>query len=325
MPTKTALITGALGQDGSLLAELLLSRGYRVIGVVLKNQMKPLVGILSAMELVSDDLSDPLIARKLLQRCSPHELYHLAAVHHSSQEALISESLLTKDSMITTNFVTTKSLAFALLELKLDCHFVFASSSQIFTPTNLTHEVNEQTLRCPSTFYGYVKSWSMDLLSYLRKESGLRASSAILFNHESPRRGMEFVSRKITHAAALAASGLEPCLKLQNIGSRVDWSSANDVVFALSLIGQAPDSNDYVVGSEKLHSVRNFLEVAFGHINLDWTKFTEFKDDFITPALVAQTHQLEMNLSWKRMISFVQMVNNMVDHDLATVTITPKT
>lgn len=316
MQRKTALITGALGQDGRLLAELLLSRGYKVVGVDLKGEELRPIGALAEMEFVSDDITDPSVVRTLLDRCSPNEIYHLAAVHHSSQEKAISEALIGKGEMIAINFLATKVLAFAILELKLNCHFVFASSSQIFTPVNMTHEVNEKTPRSPSTFYGHVKSWSMDLLTYLRNESGLRTSTAILFNHESPKRGLQFVSRKITNAAALAASGLNPRLQLQNIGSRVDWSSASDVVQALSLIGQSMDSNDYVVGSNKLHSVRDFLDSAFQHVNLDWTKFTEFDKDILTPALIAQADKIKSSLKWQGMTSFEHMVSNMVDHDL---------
>ena len=316
MQRKTALITGALGQDGRLLAELLLSRGYKVVGVDLKGEGPRLTGALAEMELVTDDITAPSVVRTLLDRCSPNEIYHLAAVHHSAQEISISEALIGKDGMIAINFLATKVLAFAILELKLNCHFVFASSSQIFTPVNMTHEVNEQTQRCPSSFYGHVKSWSMDLLTHLRNESGLRTSTAILFNHESPKRGLQFVSRKITNAAARAASGLKPCLTLQNIGSRVDWSSASDVVQALSLIGQSLHSNDYVVGSNNLHSVRDFLDLSFKHVNLDWTKYTEFEKDICTPALVAQADNIKKILNWKQMTSFEQMVINMVDHDV---------
>lgn len=316
MRRKTALITGALGQDGSMLAELLLSRGYKVVGVGLKADDSRFTGALAEMELVADDITDPTAVRRLLQRCEPNELYHLAAVHHSSQETSISEALTGKDGMIKINFLATKVMAFAILELKLNCHFVFASSSQIFKPVNMTHEVNEQTQRCPSTFYGYAKSWSMDLLTYLRNESGLRASSAILFNHESPKRGLQFVSRKIANAAARASAGHKSTVKLQNIGSRVDWSSACDVVQALSLIGQSIDSNDYVVGSNKLHSVRDLLELAFQHVNLDWTKFTDFEKDICSPALVAQTDKIAIELNWERLTSFEQLIRNMVDHDL---------
>ena len=317
MQRKTALITGALGQDGRLLAELLLSRGYKVVGVDLKREGLRFIGALAEMEFVSDDITDPSVVRTLLDRCSPNEIYHLAAVHHSSQETSISQALIVKDDMIAINFLATKVLAFAILELKMNCHLVFASSSQIFTPVNMTHEVNEQTSRSPSTFYGHVKSWSMDLLTYLRNESGLRTSTAILFNHESPKRGLQFVSRKITNAAARASSGHKSFLKLQNIGARVDWSCANDVVQALSLIGQSMVSNDYVVGSNKLHSVRDLLDLAFQHVNLDWTKFTEFEKDDCTPALVAKADKIIDELNWKRITSFEQMVNNMVDHDLS--------
>jgi GDPmannose 4,6-dehydratase len=319
MRTKTALITGVLGQDGSLLAELLLSRGYKVIGMGLRRKDPRLKGVLAGMEFVADDITNPSAVRRLLQRFEPDELYHLAAVHHSSQETSISRALIGRDAMIKINFHATKVLAFSILELKLNCNFVFASTSQIFTPLNMTHKVNEKTPRSPSTFYGHVKSWSMDLLTHLRNEAGLRTSSAILFNHESPKRGLQFVSRKITNAAARAASGLNPRLALQNIGARVDWSSASDVVQALSLIGQSMDARDYVVGSGKLHSIRHFLDLAFQHVNLDWTKFTTFENDILTPTLVGQADQIKMVLKWAPISSFEQIVINMVNHDVKKI------
>lgn len=314
--TRTALITGALGQDGSLLAELLLSRGYRVVGVVRAGSAVPSTGPMTGVELVSIDLADPAEVRPLLEKWQPHELYHLAAFHHSSQESDVSTALASKDAMLTTNFLSTKTLAFALLELRLACHLVFASSSQMFTPTEMAHEISEQSPRQPSTFYGHAKAWSMDLLAFLRKESGLQASTAILFNHESSRRAEQFVSRKISRAAARAAAGADPVLDLQNIGSRVDWSGARDVVQALSLMGRSDKPRDYVVASGTLHSVRDFLQVAFEHVGLEWQRFTRFREDRATPALVGRAQALEETLGWKRQMRFEDVVGEMVDHDL---------
>lgn len=316
MAARTALITGALGQDGSLLAELLLSRGYRVVGVIRAGATVPAQGPLTAVEFVATDLADPMAVRALLEQWQPDELYHLAAFHHSSQDNTVSTALAGKDAMLSTNFLATKTLAFALLDLQSACHLVFASSSQMFTAVDMSHEISEQSPRQPATFYGHVKSWSMDLLAFLRGESGLRASSAILFNHESPRRGAQFVSRKITRAAAHAAAGGQPGLELHNIGARVDWSSARDVVLALSLMGRSATPRDYVVASGALHSVRDLLQTAFGHLGLDWMRFARFQEDRATPALVGQARALEATLGWKRAMSFEDMVTEMVDHDL---------
>lgn len=317
MAARTALITGALGQDGSLLAELLLRRGYRVVGVVRAGSLLPVEGPLTGVTFASLDLVDPVAVRRLLDKWQPDEVYHLAAFHHSSQDTSIDAALDSKEEMLRTNFLTTKALAFALLEMQSDSHLVFASSSQMFTAVDMTHSVNERSPRQPSTFYGHAKSWSMDLLGFLRSESGLQASSAILFNHESTRRGAQFVSRKIARAAAMAAVGQPLPLELLNVGSRVDWSSAHDVAQALSLIGKSESPRDYIVASGQLHSVRDLLQVAFERVGLDWTSFASFQEDRVRPALVGQPQALEELLGWRRTVPFQDIVTEMVDHDLS--------
>ena len=317
MAARTALITGVLGQDGSLLAELLLSRGYRVVGVPKAGSVLPTAGPLADAQFAEADLADTAAVRRLLEKWQPDELYHLAAFHHSSQDNSISSALAGKDAMLTANFLSTKALAFALTEMRAACHLVFASSSQIFTASDMRHEIDESSRRQPATFYGHMKSWSMDLLEFLRSESGLRASSAILFNHESPRRGAQFVSRKITRAAAQAASGMTPSLTLKNIGAQVDWSSARDIVEALSSMGRSERPRDYVVASGTLHSVRDFLQTAFASVGLDWTRYAVFDEDRATPALVGKPQALEASLGWKRVTPFEDMVAEMVAHDLS--------
>ena len=268
------------------------------------------------MEFVTADIADPGVARQLLQRWRPDELYHLAAFHHSSEDNSISTALASKEAMLTTNFLSTRALAFALVEMQSRCHLVFAASSQMYTAVAMNHEITEDSPRLPSTFYGHVKSWSADLLAFLRKESGLRASVAILFNHESPRRAEQFVSRKITRAAARARRGNSSKLELHNIGARVDWSSARDVVQALSLMGRSEQPGDYVVASGGLHSIRDLLQTAFEHLGLDWQRFTDFREDRATPSLVGRPRALEQTLGWKRQTSFREMVIEMVDHDV---------
>ena len=317
--SRTAVITGALGQDGSLLTELLLSQGYRVVGAVKADSALPTTGPLSAATYIAVDLADRAAVHALLETYRPDELYHLAAFHHSSQQSNLSTALAAKEAMLATNFLATKVLAFALLQMQLDCHLVFASSSQIFTALEECHQVSETSPRQPSSFYGYTKAWSMDLLETLRNEAGLRASSAILFNHESPLRGAQFVSRKITLAAARAALGAQPKLELQNIGARADWSSARDVVVALSLMGRSREARDYVVASSRVHSVRDLLQTAFTHVGLDWTRFVSFQDDSKKPALLGQTQALEDGLGWRCATSFESMVTEMVDRDTALV------
>lgn len=269
------------------------------------------------VEFVTADIADPGMVRRLLEKWEPDELYHLAAFHHSSEDNSISTAVASKEAMLTTNFLSTRALAFALVELQSSCHLVFAASSQMYTAVAMDHEITEESPRQPSTFYGHVKSWSADLLAFLRKESGLRASVAILFNHESPRRPEQFVSRKITRAAARARKGSGSKLELHNIGARVDWSSARDVVQALSLMGSSDQARDYVVASGSLHSIRDFLQAAFGHAGLEWQRFASFREDRAVPALVGRPRQLEEILGWRRQMRFEAMVAEMVDHDHA--------
>jgi len=321
---KTALITGAAGQDGTLLRDRLLADGYRVIGV-----MRPGSGEAHArprraqqaaqpgtLELIEADVADPAILPALLSDWRPDEVYHLAAVHHSTQDNS-QRGLRSRQSMLDTNFGSTRALAFAVLESGLRCNVVFAASSQMFRADRERHLIDESSPRNPSTFYGHIKSWSTDLLSSLRADHGLRASTAILFNHESPLRRPQFVSRKVTQAAAAASLGRPVALELLNIGSRVDFSSARDVVEALHLMGLAAEPRDYVVSSGELQSIRGLLESAFGHVGLDWREFTTFRLDREEPALCGQPRLIEAALGWRRTWSFAQTIAEMVDHDLA--------
>lgn len=318
MAGRTALITGAAGQDGQLLSQRLLDAGYRVVGLVRPGGDAAIDGPLRAVTYLAIDLLDMSAVRTLLERWQPDELYHLAAFHHSSQQRSVGAALASKDAMVSINFLATKTLAFALLELGLPCHLVFASSSQMYSAQEHDLEIDERSPRRPSTFYGHVKSWSMDLLGFLRRESALRASSAILFNHESPLRGLQFVTRKVTRAAAAARLGLAaPPLELQNVGARVDWSAARDVVRALHLMALAPEAADHVIGSGETHSVSELLETAFRHVGLDWRRHARYAEDRPLPALRACPQALQQRLGWRREVGFEAMLAEMVDHDIA--------
>jgi GDPmannose 4,6-dehydratase len=234
------------------------------------------------------DLADTEGVRALLQRHRPDEIYHLAAFHHSSQDVSVSKLVEGKDAMIRTNFLTTKTLAFALAELGSSAHLVLASSSQIYTARegassgrrDHVARAGDVLRACEVVEHGPARVHA--------RESAIRASSAILFNHESPRRGVQFVSRKITRAAALASTGAHPELHVRDVGARVDWSSARDVVQAMSLMGAAPDARDYVIASGQPHSVRDLLSVAFDKVGLDWREFTRFDADTSGPASSAR-------------------------------------
>ena len=313
----TALITGALGQDGQLLAARLLGSGYRVIGLTKPGRMLPPDVTLAAMRLDHTSLEDAAALRRLLEQTRPDEIYHLAAVHHSSQEEATGDELGRQDSMLRQNFLTTRNLAFAMLEARVNAHLVFAASSQMYRagPGNAT--IAEDSLRNPTSFYGHTKSWSMDLLAFLRRTHGLRVSTAILFNHESPLRGVQFVSRKITQAAAHAKLGRPVKLTLQNLGARVDWSSARDTVAAMHAMATAESGADYVVASGKLRSVQFLLDTAFGVVSLDWHRHVESALNLTVPALTGSPAKLSDALGWSPAFSFEDMIREMVLHDLA--------
>lgn len=319
---ETVLITGALGQDGSLLTEYLLGLGHEVIGIV-RELADGSVAAPFGARLMRADLADEAATQALLSAVRPNAIYHLAAVHHATQEQGANFRVDVYRDMLKMNFLATRSLAFAMLEICPQARLVFAASSQMYGAGSAIPgacmEVDETTRRDPLTFYGHSKSWSADLLAYLRREAGLHASSAILFNHESPRRRPQFVTRNITRAAAAAASqgsGRGSKLELMNIGARVDWSSAGDVVRALHLMAQAGLAGDYVVASGTLHTVRDVLEVAFGHVGLDWREHVAFKQDAPTAALVGRPEKIERVLGWHRLTGFGQMISEMVDSDL---------
>jgi GDPmannose 4,6-dehydratase len=317
MSARTALITGAAGQDGTLLAEWLGSLGYRLVGVV----REPTLGERppsAAIEWVTIDLTDSSAVRALLERCQPDEIYHLAAHHHSSQQNAAAPE--TKQRVLETNFMATQTLAFALLASGAKSSLVFAASSQMYTATASTTRVSELTPRQPATFYGHVKSWSTELLAQLRTELGLRASTAILFNHESPVRGTQFVSRKIAQAAAAIRCGRPRALEIANTRARVDWGSAADTVRALHLMATAERPHDYVVASGSLHSVQELLEVAFGYCGLEWREHTRVAAERETPALCGDPTLIETTLGWRRTVSFEQMIQQMVEHDLRSLT-----
>jgi GDPmannose 4,6-dehydratase len=315
MSAKTALITGANGQDGTLLSEWLIGLGYRVVGVVREaTQSRGSHG--SGATLLSADLSDPFTMRALLEHWQPDEIYHLAAYHHSSEGNAVDSQLAMMQGMLATNFASTQALAFAVLATGAKPSLVFAGSSQMYTAIDADHRVSELTPRCPSTFYGRVKCWSAELLAQLRVDFGLRASTAILFNHESPLRRSQFVSRKITQAVAAIHLGRLDRLEVLNTRARADWCSAADVVRALHLMATAPVARDYVVASGTLHSVEDLLTLAFGHCGLDWRQYAEAREAREKPALYGDPRLIEIELGWQRLVSFDELIREMVDHDL---------
>ncbi len=313
---EAVLITGALGQDGSLLAEHLAGLGHQVVGIVREIPAGARGAAAPGMRLLQTDITDEAAWCALLSDLRPARIYHLAAFHHSSEDQAGTARVDAWKQMMRINFQSTYALACATMKAAPAAHLVFSASSQMYTPRDTVLEVDETTAREPATFYGHAKSLSMELLTFLRKQMGLHASTAILFNHESPRRGAQFVTRKITRMAAAAKRGHSGRLDLNNLGARVDWSAASDVVRALHLMAEAERADDYVVASGCLHTVREVLEVAFGHLRLDWRSSVDYREDVAVAALLGRPERIERALGWRRAVGFERMITAMVDADL---------
>ena len=311
-----AVVTGALGQDGFILCRQLRARGVDVTGIVRpggghEGRRRALEGLGCA--LIDLDVADTVSLGLLIFRLKPKSIFHLAAAHDASVSA--AETPDSWRSMIAVNLLATEAMAAAAAGL--DCAFVYASSSQIWTAREAEHQVDESTPPEPSTFYGHTKIWAADLLRQYRDRHGLRASVAMLFNHESPWRSPAFVTRMISQGAANAARGAGAPLKLRNIGARTDWQGAVDVVDALMRMADAQEPDDYVLASGRSHSVREFAAAAYGHVGLDWRDWVTGERDEAGPVLVGMADKARRRLGWGRAVAFEHLAREMVDADLA--------
>src|SRR5256885_1034386 len=303
---KTALITGITGQDGSYLTELLLEKGYAVHGVVrrTRNLVRSGIGHLRGDENIDGkslflhygDLSDGTTLRRIFSEVQPDELYHLAGQSHVGLSFEIPESTCEEVGMATLR----------LLEIARDqpkpVKFYHASSSEIFGNAVESPQTEETPLR-PASPYGCAKAFATQLARVYRESYGLFVANGILYNHESPRRGENFVTRKIARAVARIAKGLDQELSLGNMESRRDWGRAEDYVAAMWLMLQQEKPADYVVATGETHSVREFVEAAFAVVNLPWEKYVKQDRAFdrpIEPArLVGRADKICKTLGWK--------------------------
>jgi GDPmannose 4,6-dehydratase len=313
-----ALVTGALGQDGFLLCQRLRELGAEVVGVVRPggtrvDRRAVLTG--SGCRLVDLDLADTAALGDLAAQVRSAHVFHLAAAHHASDGP--AETPEVWQSMIAVNVLATEALARTCVTAGIDCSLVYASSSQVWTAGRPEQRVDEATPIEPASFYGHTKAWATDLLRRYRARHGLRAMIAVLFNHESPWRDGSFVTRKITMAAAQAARGRREVLALANIGARVDWQAATDVVEGLLLMAESDAPDDYVLASGQSRSVRDFLDAAFGHVGIDWHELVTAKEDRVGPALVGDASKAAAHLGWRPRCAFDQLVASMVDADVA--------
>src|ERR1700674_498699 len=279
---KRALITGVTGQDGSDLAELLLEQGYEVIGMVRRSStlnFERIAHIQDRLELVAGDLLDEMSLVNILRDHRPSEVYNLAA--QSFVQTSFSQPVLTGE---TTALGVTRLLD-AIRIVDPEIRFYQASSSEMFGKVQEVPQT-EKTPFYPRSPYGVAKVYGHWITVNYRESYGLHASSGMLFNHESPRRGLEFVTRKVSHGVARIAAGMDDKLFLGNLDAQRDWGFAGDYVRAMWLMLQRDQPDDFVVSTGETHSVRELCEIAFAHVGLDWNEHVVVDDKFLRPAEV---------------------------------------
>jgi GDPmannose 4,6-dehydratase len=319
MAQKTALITGITGQDGSYLAELLLNKGYRVCGMVRRSStenFQRIEHLRGRIHLYQGDLLDHTSIARILEQCQPEEIYNLAAM------SFVPTSW--QQPVLTAEF-TALGVTRLLEAIRQACpraRFYQASSSEMFGKVRETPQ-GETTPFYPRSPYGVAKVYGHYITVNYRESYNLFACSGILFNHESPRRGLEFVSRKISHGVARLKLGMDHELRLGNLQAKRDWGFAGDYVRAMWLMLQQEQADDYVIGTGQTHSVEDFVQIAFNHIQLDWKKHVVIDPQFYRPAevdlLLANPTKARRHLGWKPELTFERLVTLMVDEDLATL------
>ncbi len=319
MERKRALITGITGQDGSYLAEFLLEKGYEVIGMVRRTStinFERIRHIQDRITLVQGDLLDQSSLIDILREYRPHEVYNLAA--QSFVPTSFKQPVLTGE--FTALGVTRLLEAIRLVDPTI--RFYQASSSEMFGKVREVPQ-NENTPFHPRSPYGVAKVYAHWITVNYRESYGMFAVSGICFNHESPRRGLEFVTRKITHTAAKIKLGLAHELRLGNLEARRDWGYAPDYVRAMWLMLQQDEPEDYVIATGETHSVREFVELAFDYLGLDWKKYVVVDPALYRPAdvdlLVGDATKARTKLGWTPSVTFEQLVKIMVDADLELV------
>ncbi len=316
MSKPTALITGVTGQDGSYLAEFLLSKGYRVVGMVRRSSttnFDRIRHIQDDIEIVAGDLLDQSSLMDIVREHQPDEVYNLAA--QSFVLTSFSQPVLTGEF---TALGVTRMLE-AIRLIKPDARFYQASSSEMFGKVVEVPQ-RESTPFHPRSPYGVAKVYGHWITVNYRESYNLFACSGILFNHESERRGLEFVTRKVTHAAARIKLGLQDKVKLGNLDARRDWGYAGDYVRGMWLMLQQDKPDDYVLATGETHSVRELCEVAFARVGLDWQQHVEIDPRHYRPAevdlLIGDAGKARERLGWQPEVRFKQLIEMMVDADL---------
>lgn len=318
---KRALITGINGQDGSYLAELLLSKSYEVHGIVRREAIEDPVHrltninhMLDRLRLHAGSVDNNLSVYRIVSQVRPDECYHLAAA------SFVSYSFDDEASVLSSNFNSTHYLLSSIKELAPDCRFYFAGSSEMFGEAARAPQ-DEATRFNPRSIYGISKLAAYHLVCNYRKHRNIFACAGILYNHESPRRGFEFVTRKITSMVAQIHLGLASRLELGNVDARRDWGYSPEYVFAMHAMLNHKEPDDYVVATGKLHSVRDFLEVAFGVVDLDYRKYLHINSEYFRPDETIPLHgdysKVERVLGWRPTKGLAEIAREMVVADIA--------
>ncbi|HEY7149861.1 MAG TPA: GDP-mannose 4,6-dehydratase [Gaiellaceae bacterium] len=316
MSTKRALVTGITGQDGSYLAELLLDEGYEVFGMVRRastENFERITHLADRVTLVQGDLLDQLSLDGVLRDSQPHEVYNLAA------QSFVPTSW--RQPVLTAEFtaVGVTRMLEAIRSIDPSIRFYQASSSEMFGKVREVPQT-ELTPFYPRSPYGVAKAYGHFITVNYRESYGLFAVSGILFNHESPRRGLEFVTRKISDGVARIKLGLADELRLGNLDAKRDWGFAGDYVRAMWLMLQQDDPADYVIATGEEHSVQECVDAAFGHVGIDPAKHVVVDQEFMRPAevdhLVGEPAKAKKELGWEPKVSFKELVQMMVDADL---------
>jgi len=320
---KKALITGITGQDGSYLAEHLLELGYEVHGIVRRvaledpvHRLKRIRQMIDKVHLHSASLESYASVFSVLAANQFDECYHLAA------QSFVAESFMDGFSTMNTNINGTHFVLEAIRQTRPDCRFYFAGSSEMF---GKVHEIpqTEDTRFHPRSPYGISKCAGFELTRNYREAYEMFCCNGILFNHESPRRGFEFVTRKISHGVAMIKAGKATELSLGNLDARRDWGHAKDYVRAMHLMLQQEQPDDFVIATGKTFAVREFCEIAFGHVGLNYEDYVKIDPRFFRPAevelLIGDPAKAAEKLGWSPEFQFEDLVKQMVDHDVSLV------
>jgi GDPmannose 4,6-dehydratase len=328
MSGRKALISGITGQDGSYLAELLLAKGYEVHGIVRRvaiedpeHRLTRLDGVRSRIKLHAASLESYASIHQVVTNVLPQECYHLAA------QSFVSYSFDDEFSTLNANVNGTHFMLAAVKNVVPKCRFYFAGSSEMFGKAEEVPQT-ERTRFHPRSTYGISKVAGFDLTRNYREAYGIHASSGILFNHESPRRGYEFVTRKITSGVARIVAGRSKELRLGNLDAKRDWGHAREYVEAMWLMLQQDQPDDYVIATGETHTVQEFVELAFAHVGLDYRNYVTGDPDLFRPAevnlLLGDASYAKKKLGWSHDIAFEGLVREMVEADCRTLGVQAK-